>query len=176
MERVKEESRRKSEELEMLKRSVEERNRLDNSMSSSVPLPYSQDTVHPMKQEPTNDYIMDFSKPAGYKPAPESPSQREDSPAILRRRSLEPMSIYEMEKPPLPSNPPPRRSLSRETTPPVPPPVPPSVPLSTVQRRPSRVENTMEKQHNQLMEEIRKSVSQRKMKGNEEYDLNECVD
>lgn len=172
MERVKEENRRKSEELEMLKRTVEERNRLSNSMPLSPSPSYYQENVHSMEQVhasshaiSSDDYIMDFSKPAGYKPSTEPISTQREEPAVLRRRSLEPKPISEMEKPPLPSNPPPRRSLSRESSQGPPPPIPPPV----VQRRNSHVENQMEKQHNQLMDEIRKSVNQRKLKSTDEY-------
>ena len=94
MERVKEESRRKSEELEMLRNSVQQ------GLSYPPPEPiYSQ---NPIRREeithrglhdfestnpiPVDDYVMDFSKPAGYQPPTQERSRE------VRRRSIEPTS------------------------------------------------------------------------------------
>lgn len=92
MERVKEESRRKSEELEMLRNSMQQG--LSYAPSEHV---YSQnpsrreeithrglhdfDSANPI---PVDDYVMDFSKPAGYQPPTQERSRE------MRRRSIEP--------------------------------------------------------------------------------------
>ena len=159
MEKVKEESRRKSEELEMLKRSVAERSLIAHQ--DSEPVYHSKQT-----SSDYDDFIMDFSKPAGYKPPTEpvrEPARKpvrplfENSDVVVRRRSLEPQAV-ESVKPPVPSNPPPRRA-SRESSQgrPAPPAVPPPPP-----------QPSMERQHSQLMEEIRRSASQRMMRVSEE--------
>lgn len=162
MEKVKEESRRKSEELERLKRSVQER-----SQTSKKEYPAIQQSHTPMYQRPSqktsydDDFIMDFSKPAGYKPPvsykdPEPeveytlPRRMDHDDVVIRRRSLEPKK--EEEKPPLPSLPPPRRTNSRDSQ--GKPPVPPHL--------------TPANQHQKLMEEIRNSSNRR-------LRMNECV-
>ena len=94
MERVKEESRRKSEELEMLRNSVQQ------GLSYPPPEPiYSQNPIRreeithrglhdfeSMNPIPVDDYVMDFSKPAGYQPPTQERSRE------VRRRSIEPTS------------------------------------------------------------------------------------
>lgn len=163
MELVKEESKRKSEELEMLKRSMEERSSMPPPQYSSEPLNYGSQQS-PYSNSASDDYIMDFSKPAGYKPpVVERRSMFDDeSSTVVRRRSLDPKVLNEVSKPPVPSLPPPRRSMSRESSQ-GPPPVP-----SPVVRKPSRTENSMERQHSQLMEEIRRSANQRLMRSSDE--------
>lgn len=90
MEKVKEESRRKSEELETLRRRVQENDVLSQNTSST---PHSRANslqfpdVDIKAKEPVSyaddSYLMDFSKPASYQPSSEPP-------VVVRRRSLEP--------------------------------------------------------------------------------------
>lgn len=146
MEKVKEESRRKSEELEYLRNTMQrgayapqqpiaEPVYAHNSMRGeamshrgfqdlSSSMPASRTTSN-------DDYIMDFSKPAGYQP-PTQPSfsrrgEFRDASPVARRRSLEPQPLREDPEPrpsspssrippnlppAVPSNPPPHRRSS----------------------------------------------------------------
>ena len=90
MEKVKEESRRKSEELETLRRRVQENDVLSQNTSST---PHSRANslqfpdVDIKAKEPVSyaddSYLMDFSKPASYQPSSEPP-------VVVRRRSVQP--------------------------------------------------------------------------------------
>ena len=171
MEKVKEESRRKSEELETLRRRVQENDVLSQNTSST---PHSRANslqfpdVDIKAKEPVSyaddSYLMDFSKPASYQPSSEPP-------VVVRRRSLEPEPLpREPARPPVPPAPP-RRSISRDHAKPAPPTTPapaavpavPAAPVAPVAPAASVVKNP----HSLLMEEIRKSAQQR-MKKNEE--------
>ena len=115
MERVKEESRRKSEELEFLRNSVQQ------SLPPSEPL-YARnasrgETLYhqgfqelgetPSVSRPMDDYVMDFSKPAGYQP-PERTAPLRHSPVTA------PVAQSAVEAPPsLPNQLPPRRNVQR---------------------------------------------------------------
>lgn len=168
MEKVKEESRRKTEELEMLKRSVAERKLLPSSEQEHFRQPAS---IYSEKSATDyDDYVMDFSKPAGYKPpaepikpmlppaapAPASAPERSlfaEDASVIRRRSFEPKP--EEVKPPIPSTPPPRKNGSREAK-------------QGKVINPQQRANPVESQHNLLMEEIRKSASLRRARLEEE--------
>lgn len=117
MERVKEESRRKSEELEFL------RNSMQRSIPSSEPL-YARnasrgETLYhqgfqelgetPAVSRPVDDYVMDFSKPAGYQPPERTSAPLRQSPETAP--VAQPVVV---ETPPsLPNQLPPRRNVQR---------------------------------------------------------------
>lgn len=173
MEKVKEESRRKSEELETLRRRVQENDVLSQNTSST---PHSRANslqfpdVDIKAKEPVSyaddSYLMDFSKPASYQPSSEPP-------VVVRRRSLEPEPLpREPARPPVPPAPP-RRSISRDHAKPAPPTTPaPAVPVAPVApvapAAPVAPTPVAKNPHSLLMEEIRKSAQQR-MKKNEEW-------
>lgn len=117
MERVKEESRRKSEELEFL------RNSMQRSLPPSEPL-YARnasrgETLYhqgfqelgetPAVSRSVDDYVMDFSKPAGYQPP-----ERTSAPSRPSPRNVPAAQPPSMEMPPsLPNQLPPRRNVQR---------------------------------------------------------------
>lgn len=117
MERVKEESRRKSEELEFL------RNSMQRSLPPQEPL-YARnasrgETLYhqgfqelgetPAVSRTMDDYVMDFSKPAGYQPPDRNSVPMRRSP--VNAPVAQPVSV---EAPPsLPNQLPPRRPVQR---------------------------------------------------------------
>ena len=158
MEKVKEESRRKSEELEMLRRTMAQ-----NGVQQPVETRnYSYTRVEETKLSNTDayeDYVMDFSKPAGYHPPRRDPD--EDASHIPpRQRSVEPTPLTEASgtpsavPPPIP--PPPRRTQSVDAGSPQRRRDPPqSAPV------PSDATTNISRQRSLLMEEIRRSASAR---------------
>lgn len=118
MEKVKEENRRKSEELEMLRRTMAQHSQSSPGRSedqASNQSSYHRNEVSSTTTDSYDDYVMDFSKPAGYRPPPPPPSSTEPSVeerahSTPRRRSLQPETAPEVpsSRPPIP--PPPRRS------------------------------------------------------------------
>ena len=157
MEKVKEESRRKSEELEMLRRTMAQ-----NGVQQPVETRSSYTRVEETKPSNTDayeDYVMDFSKPAGYHPPRRDPDESA-SHIPPRQRSVEPASLAD----------------SPAAPPAVPPPIPPpprrtqSVDAGSPQRRrdppqstpvPSDATTNISRQRSLLMEEIRRSANAR---------------
>ena len=117
MEKVKEENRSKSEELEMLRRTMAQHSQSSPGRSesqASSQSSYHRNEVSSTTTDSYDDYVMDFSKPAGYRPPPPpsstEPSVEERAHSTPRRRSLRPETAPEVpsSRPPIP--PPPRRS------------------------------------------------------------------
>lgn len=160
MEKVKEESRRKSEELESLRRRVQESDMMSQGSLPSpraVPNPGLLSAIDPGTNEPVSytndDYLMDFSKPASYQPPSSEP------PVVVRRRSLEPEPLPKSSPPPMPQAPP-RRSVSRDQNRSAPPPPPTPAPAP---------KKEVKDAHSLLMEELRRSAQQRMQKVSSEF-------
>ena len=171
MEKVKEESRKKSEELESLRRRVQENDAISQNTSS---MPHSradslqfQDADINAKEPVSyadDSYLMDFSKPASYQPSqPPVP----EPPVIVRRRSLEPEPLpRQPSRPPVPPAPP-RRSISRDHAKPAPPATPaPAAPAAPGVPKPA-AKPVAKNPHSLLMEEIVQSAQQRMKKNGE---------
>ena len=169
MEKVKEENRRKSEELEMLRRTMAQHSQSTPGQSESHQSnqshqsyqSYHTNEVSSTATDSYDDYVMDFSKPAGYRPPPApsstEPSVEERSHSTPRRRSLqpepEPAAEVSNSRPPIP--PPPRRSPAGDGD-------------SAKHRssrgglRPGNAEQ--DRQRSQFLEEIRRSASERMLR------------
>lgn len=186
MEKVKEENRRKSEELEMLRRTMAQHSQSSSGRNESQPSQQSQQSQqsyqdYHMNEAPSTttdsyeDYVMDFSKPAGYRPPPASasasasaaePAVDERPHATPRRRSLQPEAASQgpNSRPPIP--PPPRRSPVGDGT--------------RAKNHPARGglktgDSEQERQRSQFLEEIRRSASKRIQRKAEEWERSETV-
>ena len=175
MERVKEESRRKSEELEYLRNTMQQGAYLSPQPQSHHQYQYQSQSQqqqyhqHQNQQEPESvysrtavrgetlshrgfqdlgaalptsrqvpddDYIMDFSKPAGYHPPPPSSSSSQFTQSTVRRDSVrEPSPVI------LPADPTPVQSNSSAQSARRPPSVPPALPTNPPRRHSSSIPN-----------------------------------
>lgn len=160
MEKVKEENRRKSEELEMLRRTMAQHSQSSPGRSesqASSQSSYHRNEVSSTTADSYDDYVMDFSKPAGYRPPPPPPSSTEPSVeerahSTPRRRSLQPETATEVpsSRPPIP--PPPRRSPAGDG----------DSGKHHSSRGGLRTGNAeQDRQRSQFLEEIRRSASER---------------
>lgn len=179
MEKVKEENRRKSEELEMLRRTMAQHAQSSPVQDSSQQSQQNQQSYHTsevvsVSADAYDDYVMDFSKPAGYRPPPASaasvasaePSEEERPRSTPRRRSLQPeaASNASSSRPPIP--PPPRRQVGGDG--------------NAGKHRSSRGGlkagiPEMDRQRSQFLEEIRRSASERMQRKSGEWEREEGV-